>query len=164
MAITMFLYLEGIKGECEEENHKKWIEISGWSHGAEMPSTDRRTSTGPSVERCNLNPISFSKSIDRSSMTLMSYLWKGKEIKKGKIECFRAHGDNAPVDYVVVEMEGLFLNSHGIGGEEGDILKEDYSMTYGVIQYKYKVQEHLTGNVVKNVSSDKVDLVKGTFE
>ena len=164
MASNMFLQLEGIEGECTDENHKKWIEIVGCSHGAEMPGTDRRSSTGPSVERCNHNPIGFSKPIDKSSMTLMSHLWKGKEIKKGKIECFRADQDNVPIDYVVIEMEGLFLISHSLTGAEGEIFQEDYSMTYGVIQYTYKGQGHLEGKPDPVVQSSKVDLLEGTFK
>ena len=164
MSSNMFLQLEGIEGECDDEKHAKWIEIVGWGHGAEMPATNRRTSTGPSVERCNHNPIGFSKPIDKASMALMSHLWAGKEIAKGKIECFRADKENVPIDYLVIEMEGLFIASLGISGGEGDIPQEEYTMTYGVIQYKYKGQMHLFGTADAVVSSKKVDLLKGKMD
>ena len=164
MSSNMFLQLDGIEGECEDEKHAKWIEITGWGHGAEMPATNRRSSTGPSVESINHNPITFGKPLDKSSMTLMSHLWAGKEIKKGKIECFRADQDNVPIDYLVIEMEGLFLASHTISGAEGDLPQEEYGMTYGVIQYKYKGQQHLFGTADAVVSSKKVDLLKGKMD
>jgi len=160
----MFLQLEGIEGECGDKNHDKWIEIVGWNHGSDMPATSRRTSTGPSVERCNHSPIAFSKPVDKSSMALMSHLWKGKEIKKGKLECFRADQDNVPIDYVVIEMEGLFLISNTITGAEGEILQEEYSMTYGIIQYKYKGQGHLEGKPDPVIPSAKVNLLEGTIK
>ena len=164
MSSNLFLQLDKIEGECEDEKHPKWIEIVGWSHGAEMPATNRRTSTGPSVERCNHNPIGFSKPIDKASMALMSHLWAGKEIAKGKIECFRADKENVPIDYLVIEMEGLFIASLGISGGEGDIPQEEYTMTYGVIQYKYKGQLHLFGGADTMVPSKKVNLLEGKMD
>jgi len=165
MSSNMFLQLDGIEGECDDEKHPKWIEIVGWGHGAEMPATNRRTSTGPSVERCNHNPISFSKPLDASSMLLMSHVWGGKEIKKGKIECLRADQDNVPIVYLKVELEGLFLASHTISGGEGDLPQEEYSMTYGVIQYHYVGQLHMFGGADTSIKpSKKIDLLQGKMD
>ena len=49
MATNMYLNFDAPikdKGECTDENHKKWIEIMSWNHSFNQPTSPIRSSAG----------------------------------------------------------------------------------------------------------------------
>ncbi len=143
MSTNMYLKIEGIDGESSAEGHDKEIEILSWSHGFSQPTSSVRASSGATVEKANHSDISVTKYLDSASDDLIKRLWTGKQIKTATITCFRADGadDNAPVQYLTVELSEVIVSNYSISGGMGDLPVENISFNYGLIKYTYKPQK-----------------------
>jgi type VI secretion system secreted protein Hcp len=61
MAIDVYLQIEGIKGESQDQGHKDWIEIETCHWGIHQPkSATASTGGGHTAERAELQEITFS--------------------------------------------------------------------------------------------------------
>ena len=93
MAIDVYLQIDSIKGESQDDKHKDWIEVTGVHWGVFQPrSATASTSGGHTAERAELDDISFSKIADLSSPILAQTCAMGKTLPKAKFEFFRADG------------------------------------------------------------------------
>ena len=55
MAIDVYLQIEGIKGESQDDKHKEWIEVRGIHWGVHQPkSATASTGGGHTAERAEL--------------------------------------------------------------------------------------------------------------
>src|SRR5205823_9814200 len=71
MAIDVYLQIDGIKGESQDDKHKDWIEVTGVHWGIHQPrSATASTGGGHTAERVEMSDISFSKLADLSSPIL----------------------------------------------------------------------------------------------
>jgi type VI secretion system secreted protein Hcp len=71
MAIDVYLQIDGIKGESQDDKHKEWIEVTGVHWGIHQPrSATASTSGGHTAERVEMSDIAFSKLMDLSSPIL----------------------------------------------------------------------------------------------
>jgi type VI secretion system secreted protein Hcp len=142
MATNLFLQLGDIKGECEDKNHKNWIEILSWNHGFSQPTTPVRASSGATVEKANHTDLSFSKYLDKATDEILSVCWTGKQIPKATLECYRADGDANPVKYLQIDMEKVIISKYNIGhGGAGDHPMENIDLSYGKVTYTYLDQK-----------------------
>lgn len=141
MATNMFIKFDSVKGECEDDKHKDWIELLSWSHGFSQPASPVRSSTGSTIERANHSDLSITKYIDSSTDDLLKACWTGKQFEKADIECFRADGDNAPIKYLEVNLEDVIVSSYSISGGGGDIPMENLSLAYSKVTYKYDAKK-----------------------
>lgn len=75
MAIDVYLQIDGIKGESQDDKHKDWIEITSAQWGVIQPrSATASTGGGHTAERCELRSITLTKLADLSSPILMQHL------------------------------------------------------------------------------------------
>lgn len=110
MAIDVYLQIDGIKGESQDDKHKDWIEVTGIHWGIHQPrSATASTGGGHTAERVEISEISFSKLADLSSPILAQTCAMGKTIPKAKVEFFRADGDGARVRYFEIELENVLI-------------------------------------------------------
>lgn len=113
MAIDVYLQIDGIRGESQDDKHKDWIEVTGVHWGIHQPrSATASTGGGHTAERVEMSDISFSKLTDLSSPILAQTCAAGKTIPKAKLEFFRADGNGARVKRV--DRHGQA--AHGRGG------------------------------------------------
>lgn len=148
MAANMFLKITGpdIKGESTDENHKDEIQVLSWSHAFNQPTSATRSSAGSgTVEQANHSDFSFTKYTDSATDDLLKTCWQGNQIEKCTLTCYRADGDNQPVLYLQVDMEGVIVSNVSIGGGTGDIPTETISFNYGKVTYTYKPQKEEDG-------------------
>jgi len=62
MAIDVYLQIDGIKGESQDDKHKDWIEVTGAHWGIhQLRSATASTGGGHTSERPKLSDLSFSK-------------------------------------------------------------------------------------------------------
>jgi type VI secretion system secreted protein Hcp len=141
MATNMFIKFDSVKGECEDANHKDWIELLSWNHGFSQPASPVRSSTGSTIERANHSNLSITKYIDSSTDDLLKACWTGKQFEKADIECFRADGDNAPIKYLEINMEDVIVAAFTVQGGMGDIATEAISLAYSKVTYKYDAKK-----------------------
>jgi type VI secretion system secreted protein Hcp len=86
MAIDVYLQIDGIKGESQDDKHKDWIEVIGVHWGIHQPrSATASTAGGHTAERVEMSDVSFSKLADLSSPILAQTCAMGKTIPKAKL-------------------------------------------------------------------------------
>jgi type VI secretion system secreted protein Hcp len=121
MALDVYLQIEGIKGESQDDKHKDWIEVSGVHWGVHQPkSATASTGGGHTAERADMSDISFSKLSDLSSPILLQTCASGKTIARAKFEFFRADGNGERVKYFEIELVNVLIGmvKPHLGGSE----------------------------------------------
>src|SRR5437764_14643119 len=100
MAIDVYLLIDGIKGESQDDKHRDLIECASVNWGIHQPrSATSSTGGGHTAERAELEEVTFSKMADLSSPILMQTCAMGKTIPKAKFEFMRADGNGTPIRY-----------------------------------------------------------------
>lgn len=84
MAVDMFLKLDGIKGEAQDNTHKDEIDVLAWSWGASQSGTTHMGSGGGSG-KASFQDLSITKYIDASSFNLLKHVSNGKHIAEATL-------------------------------------------------------------------------------
>jgi len=152
MAIDVYLYIDGIKGESNDDRHKDWIECKSVSFGVEQPkSATASTGGGHTAERCEHRDIVLSKLADLSSPILLQTCSAGRTIPKAKFEFMRADAQGERVKYFEIEIENVLIGAVSPAVEEGDILSEDVALKFSKVKWKY-TQQKISGGAGGNTS------------
>ena len=152
MAIDVYLQIDGIKGESTDETHKDWIEVSSVNFGVLQPRSATASSAGGHTsERCEHEDIVFSKLADLATPLLLEQCSMGKTIPKAKIDFMRADSDGKRVTYFNIELENVLISSVSPSVVEGNILKENLSLKYSQVKWKY-VQQKISGGTGGNTA------------
>lgn len=139
MAVDMFLMLDGIKGESQDDKHKDEIDIESFSWGMSQSGSGHRGG-GQGTGKVDVNDITITKIIDKSSPSLMLACANGKHIPKGKITVRKA-GEN-PLDYFTIDLEGILVSGYQTAGSEGanERPAENISLNFVKVKIEYWTQ------------------------
>jgi type VI secretion system secreted protein Hcp len=147
MAIDVYLQIDGIKGESQDDKHQGWIEYSAVHWGLTQPrSATSSTGGGHTAERVELEDIAFSKVADLASPILMQHCAMGKTIPKAKFEFMRADGAGNPIKYFEIELENVLIGGISPGITAGSLLNEHVSLKFSKVKWKY-TQQKIGGGV-----------------
>lgn len=142
MAIDVYLQIEGIKGESNDDKHKDWIECLSVAWDMHQPrSATASTAGGHTAERVEHGDIAIHKLADLSSPILMQTCSTGRTIPKAKIEFMRADGQGTRVKYFEVLMENVLIGSVSPSVHEGSVLGELISLKYAKVKWTYTQQK-----------------------
>jgi type VI secretion system secreted protein Hcp len=142
MAVSMFLEINGIKGEAQDKDFKSKnaIDIFSYSLGASNPSSVG-TGAGSGAGKVHLSSLSIQKVVDKSTADLFLACCQGTHFSKGTLTV-REAGGTAPVDYVVMEFEQLFVDSVSWGAASGgEKPSESLTFSFGKIKFTYSLQD-----------------------
>ncbi|WP_377701252.1 Hcp family type VI secretion system effector [Pseudoduganella sp. UC29_71] len=152
MAIDVYLYIDGIKGESADDRHKDWIECKSVNFGVEQPkSATASTGGGHTAERCEHRDIVISKLADLASPILLQTCAAGRTIPKAKFEFMRADAQGERVKYFEIEIENVLIGAVAPSVEEGDILTEEVGFKFSKVRWKY-TQQKISGGAGGNTS------------
>src|SRR4051794_31511408 len=84
MAVDMFMKIDDIKGESSDGSHKDEIEVLSWSWGMSQSGT-AQSGTGGGAGKVNVQDLSFTKYVDKSSPNLMKLCCTGTHFKNAKL-------------------------------------------------------------------------------
>jgi len=139
MSVDMFLKLEGIDGESQDAKHGKEIDVLAWSWGMSQSGTTHM-GAGGGAGKVNVQDISVTKYLDKSSTNLMNYCATGKHIKEAKLVVRKA--GSSPLEYVIITMTDVLVSSISTGGSGGeDRLTENLSLNFGAYKVEYTPQK-----------------------
>lgn len=111
MAVDTYLYIDGIKGDSLDSEHKDWIEAWDIGFGILQPkSSTASTAGGHTTSRCEFRPVSLMKNLDMASSKLWQYACSGATIREAKIERFRANGGK-PVKYLELHLHNVLVHA-----------------------------------------------------
>ena len=138
MAVDIFLDLEGIKGEAQDDKHKDKIDVLAWSWGMAQSGTTHQGSGG-GAGKVSVQDLSLTKYIDKATTPLIQHCATGKHISKGKL-IVRKAGDK-PLEYVTVDLEDIMVTHVSKGGSGGeDRLTENVTLNFRKFKYTYTTQ------------------------
>jgi len=146
----MFLKLDGIEGESQDHKFKDWIEVQSWNWGVHQASTAHHH-TGGGHSKASFQELHVSKHMDKASVKAFKACAKGQHLKKAKLVCRKAGGDNA-LEYFTIEMDDVIitnvaLSGHGGGGAQ---VSETLALSFAKFKEIYKPQSK-TGTAESNV-------------
>lgn len=138
MAVDMFLKIEPIKGESQDDTHKDEIDILAWSWGMSQSGTTH-IGGGSGAGKVNVQDLSFTCYFDAATTDLMKFCTTGDHIEEATLVVRKAGGK--ALEYVVLTMKDLIVSSvsTGAGGGE-DRLTINVSLNFGAYEMKYTPQ------------------------
>ena len=138
MAVDMFLKVEGIEGESKDKAHGKEIDVLAWSWGMSQSGTSH-IGGGGGAGKVNVQDISLTKYIDKSSPDLMLACCNGKHLGEAKLTVRKA-GEN-PLEYLIITMTDVLVSSVSTGGSGGeDRLTENVTLNFAKVKVEYTEQ------------------------
>ena len=140
MAIEYHLKIGNVKGESGATKHKDEIEVLSWSWGASNPTNI--SGSGMSAGKVSMSDLSFTKKVDKASPKLLELCVTGKHVDDATLYCSKQTGGKTPDDFLTIKLKEVYVSSFSAGGSSGeDVGTESFSLTYGSINYDYKIQD-----------------------
>jgi type VI secretion system secreted protein Hcp len=135
----MFLKLGDIKGESADSKHKDEIDVLAWSWGMTQ-SGNTHIGGGGGSGKVNVQDVSFTKYIDKSTPNLMQYCCNGKHFPEALLTVRKA-GEN-PLEYLKIKLVDIIISSVSTGGSGGeDRLTENVTLNFGKFHVDYTPQK-----------------------
>jgi type VI secretion system secreted protein Hcp len=169
MAVDMFLKLgdlagdsvDAVKAPPSKKEHKGEIDVLAWSWGMSQSASTHFGSGGGSG-KVNVQDLSITKRIDKSSPNLVKFCCTGKHFPEATLTVRKAGTEN-PVEYYVIKMKDIIISSVQTGGSGGgDQLTEQLSLNFAEFEVIFTEQDatgkattsipggfNIAGNVVK---------------
>ncbi len=138
MAVDMFLKMDGVDGESQDDAHGKEMDILAWSWGLSQSGTTHMGS-GSGAGKVAVQDISVTKWIDKASPLLMLFCANGKHVPNVYLTVRKA--GEKPLEYIKIKMSDVIITSVSTGGSGGeDRLTENVSLNFAKVEYAYTEQ------------------------
>jgi type VI secretion system secreted protein Hcp len=139
MAVDMFLKIDGVDGESKDDKHGKEIDVLAWSWGASNSGT-LHEGGGGGAGKCNIQDLSVTKWVDKSTTELMLRCSNGKHIPEATLTVRKA--GEMPLEYLILKMTDCLITSVSTGGSGGeDRLTENVSINFAKVELQYVEQK-----------------------
>jgi type VI secretion system secreted protein Hcp len=139
MAVDMFMKIGDLKGEALDHKHKDEIDVLAWSWGMSN-SGSAHVGGGAGAGKVNVQDLSFTKYIDKSSTPLMLATCNGKHFPQALLTVRKA--GEKPVEYLKIKMTDLIITSVSTGGSGGeDRLTENVTLNFAKVHVDYTPQD-----------------------
>jgi type VI secretion system secreted protein Hcp len=146
MAADVYLQIDGVNGESNDDKHKGWIEVQAIDWGVTQPAAGTMsTAGGHTIGRAVFDAIRITKAVDLASPKLMELAAQGKTIPKAKLEFFRADGGGA-VKYYEVTLENVLVSSSRKSFGGVGLLVDQFTLHFAKIAERY-TQQKIGGGV-----------------
>jgi type VI secretion system secreted protein Hcp len=135
MAVDMFIKIGKLEGESRDKAHGKEIDVLAWSWGASN-SGSAHVGGGMGAGKVNVQDLSFTKYIDKSSPDLMLACCSGEHFPEAKLIVRKAGKD--PLEYLTITLKEVLVTSVSTGGSGGeDRLTENVTLNFAKVQLNY---------------------------
>lgn len=149
MALDAFIKIEGIPGDSLDEQHKDWIEVSGYSFGAKQSISSTASSAGgASAGGADVAEFTFTKRLDRASSKLFEASCAGNHLKGVTLSLNRAGGEK--LKYFEIKLEEVLISNFTHTGDSGEPL-EKVRLNFGRIKTIYTHQNRANGQAAGNI-------------
>ena len=138
MAMDMFMKIGELKGESRDTKHPGEIDVLAWSWGLSN-SGSAQVGSGAGAGKVNVQDVSFTKYLDKSSCDLMLATCNGKHFPTATL-VVRKSGE-VPLEYLIITMTEVIITSISTGGSGGeDRLTENVTLNFAKVKVDYKEQ------------------------
>lgn len=136
-AADMFLKIEGIRGESQDDKHKGEIDVLSWSWGTSNGSGQTQRGKVPSA--C-IQDLSLTKQTDSSTPALILNGVTG-QIAGTAVLVVRKSGGDRPIEYLRLTMRNVMVSSFQTGASQGsDLPTENVVLHFESMQGEYQQQ------------------------
>jgi len=143
MAVDMFIKIGSLTGEAQDKGHPGEIDVLAWSWGASN-SGSAHTGGGSGSGKVNVQDLSFTKYIDKSTPDLMLSCCNGQHFDTATLVVRKA--GTTPLEYLKITMTEVLISSMSVGGSHGeDRLTENVTLNFGAVKVDYKEQTKTGG-------------------
>ena len=134
----IYLKIQGVDGEAQDDKHKDWIEVASFSFGVTNTGSGA-VGMGSGASKASLSDLHVTKLVDKSSAGLFQACCNGKHFDTAKLYVRKA-GEN-PLEYLKYDMDEVFITSVQTGGTDGGgLATESVSLNFAKIKLTYTVQ------------------------
>lgn len=138
MAVDMFMKIGALKGESRDKVHKGEIDVLAWSWGMSNSGT-AHVGGGMGAGKANIQDLSFTKYLDKSTPELMLAACNGKHFPEARLVVRKA--GEKPLEYLIITMSDVLVTSVSTGGSGGEErLTENVSLNFAKVQVEYTEQ------------------------
>jgi len=149
VALSAYVKFDGIPGECSEDGHKDWVQVTQFNHQAEQKASPSQVDAGgPASAKTEHCAIRLTKAVDKTSPILWERLSSGGVIPEVTIEMTRPDKSGATAKIWEVKLDTVLVSRLQLDGSDNtdDIPSETVELKYGKIKWTYHVQDR-TGTV-----------------
>jgi type VI secretion system secreted protein Hcp len=134
----IFLKVDGVDGESQDDKHKNEIDIESFHIGAANMGGGH-SGSGSGSGKSMIHDMQLTKRADKSSPNLFIACCNGKHHPKAVLVVRKA-GEH-PHEYMKYKMENAFLSSYTAKHDgSGDMIKESFSLNFSKIEVVYVPQ------------------------
>jgi type VI secretion system secreted protein Hcp len=135
----MFIKIDGVTGEAKDSGHADEIDVIAWTWGLQQ-SGSRHTGGGGGSGKVNVQDLSFTKYVDKSSTDLMLFCCNGKHVKEAALTVRKA--GESPLEYIKIKMSDCLISGVTTGGSGGeDRLTENVTLNFSKVEVEYTPQK-----------------------
>ena len=140
MAVDMFMKIDGVTGEAKDSAHMPTRSTSSPGPGACSNPAAGTLGGGGGSGKVNVQDLSFTKYVDKSSTDLMLFCCNGKHVKEATLTVRKA--GESPVEYIKVKMSDCLISGVSTGGSGGeDRLTENVTLNFSKVEVEYTPQK-----------------------
>lgn len=142
MAHDIFIKIDGISGESQDESHRGEIQVHSWRWKMSQPSS-MMSGSGGGAGKAMVNDLEFVHQIDRASPNLMRYCLTGRHVPKVVLSTRKAGG--IPMDFLTITMGDVVIT----GVEPivaGDSYYEHVTLSFSRVKNEYALQSSMGGS------------------
>jgi type VI secretion system secreted protein Hcp len=137
----IFLKMDDVKGESQDDAHKGEIDVHMWSWGAAQAGS-AQTGGGVGSGKVQFADLTIVKNPDSATPVLLGMCASGQSFSKAVLVVRKAGGPK-PLEYITVTMEQGIVTSLSTSVSGGDISGHTETLTFNFakVQYDYKTQK-----------------------
>src|ERR671930_2695895 len=117
MAVDKFIKIGDLKGEARDKTHKDEIDVLAWSWGISN-SGSAQVGGGAGAGKANVQDVSITKYIDKSSPDLMLACCNGKHYDTATLVVRKA--GTTPLEYLTLTLSEVLITAVSTCGSGGD--------------------------------------------
>jgi type VI secretion system secreted protein Hcp len=148
MAIDIFLKLDGIDGESQDDKHKDEIEVMSFTFGSSNFGS-RAIAGGGGSGKATFQDFHFVMSTNKASPQVFLSCVSGKHIDSAVLSVRKAGGDQQ--DYLQYKLSDVLVSSFQTGGVTTGGPTDQFSLNFAKVETDYTPQDS-TGKLLEPVS------------
>ena len=136
MAESMWIKMDGCKGEATDSKHKDEIDVDSYSWGMSHPVDPG--GSGQSAGESTATALVVSKTVDISTPNLMKFCMNGKHLDEVLLTA-RKRGEDT-IDYVKIKLKKAMVSSVHPSAADGADSSESITINCEAIEFEYTPQ------------------------
>lgn len=136
----IYVSIDDISGNCTEEGYEDWIMVDSFSIGVSNSLTINPGNTERTTGGVNISEMSFSKTMDVSSMLLYAACAGNKSLGEVTVAVTRTEGESQMLLVTYVLGDAMVSNIASSGSGHGDLPSESFSLNFTTITGQYTQQ------------------------